>query len=250
MSDTPDSSQRSSAPALMPQTFASLCIVIPVYRDADALQSLLSQLKEAREGGAEVIVVGTPDDNLSADIARRGASRYIVAKRGRGAQLASGAAASSRALLWFLHADSILPTNAPALVCDALAARTWGRFDVAFDSDSLALRLVAAMMNLRSRWSRIATGDQGIFIRRDMYEAAGGFLAMPLMEDIALSNALRRLPNAGAPACIRQPLITSARKWQREGIVRTIVRMWWWRFRFWWGVRPETLAQEYYRDLV
>ncbi|MGL4230692.1 MAG: TIGR04283 family arsenosugar biosynthesis glycosyltransferase [Casimicrobium sp.] len=222
--------------------------MIPVYRDADALRSLLTQLGDARAHGAEVIVVGTKDDSSSALIAQTGADLYLISQRGRGAQLGLGAEHATRELLWFLHADTQLPQNASALVCAALATHAWGRFDVAFDAATPMLKIVAWMMNRRSRWSGIATGDQGIFVRRDAYRAVGGFQLLPLMEDIALSDALRRAPEGGKPACIASKLITSSRKWQREGVLRTIARMWWWRFRFWRGVHPEILAKEYYSD--
>lgn len=232
------------------QAFSSLAIVIPVFRDSVALANLLAQLQDARDAGAEIIVVGTHDEQSSELIAQRDADRYLAVQRGRGLQMASGAAATTRELLWFLHADTRLPPNAAQLVCDALATHTWGRFDVALDAPGISFRVVAAFMNWRSRATGIATGDQGIFVRRASYEAVGGVPPIPLMEDIALSRKLRGWPGGGAPACIRPPLVTSARKWQRDGIVVTIVRMWRWRYRFWRGEHPKTLAQEYYRDFV
>jgi rSAM/selenodomain-associated transferase 2 len=227
---------------------ASLAIIIPVYKDADALAALLAQLRTAHESGVEIIVVGTHDDNSSEPLARREATQYIAAQRGRGAQLAAGALATKRDLLWFLHADSKLPENAVTLVCDALAKHPWGRFDVRFDDPRTAFRVVAAMMNWRSRATRIATGDQGIFVRRVAYETIGGFAPLLLMEDIDFSKRLRRSPASGAPACIPTPIVVSARKWQREGIVKTILRMWWWRFQYWRGVSPDVLVRDYYRD--
>jgi rSAM/selenodomain-associated transferase 2 len=223
--------------------------VIPVLRDNAALSALLVQLSAARRLGAEVIVVGAHGDASSEAVAQRDADRYLSVARGRGNQLASGARATARPLLWFLHADTTLPDNATRLVCEALHTHDWGRFDVRFDDPRLSLRVVAAMMNWRSRVSGICTGDQGIFLRRSVYEAAGGFAPIALMEDIALCGALRRLPKVGRPACLRMPLVVSARKWQRDGIFRTVVRMWRWRFRYWCGACPETLAREYYRDI-
>jgi rSAM/selenodomain-associated transferase 2 len=228
----------------------ALSIVIPVYRDAQALCTLLNQLRSAREQGAEIVVVGVRNDDSCVDIVQLEKCLYIASERGRGVQLAAGAAATSRSLLWFLHADTVLPANAAALVCGTLATQKWGRFDVRFDNDAMIFRIVAKMMNWRTQQSGIATGDQGIFVCRNVYETAGGFRLIPLMEDVALSCALRRPEIGGAPARIRHPIIASARKWEREGIVRTIVRMWWWRFRFWWGTSPETLAQEYYREFT
>ncbi len=231
-------------------TLASLAIVIPVYRDDAALSRLLAQLRSAQDIGAEIIVVGTTDDPSSQVVATQAAARHIAVARCRGAQLAAGAAASSRELLWFLHADTTLPPNAAQRVCEALASHKWGRFDIAFNDRSPLLRLVAALMNWRSRMSAIATGDQGIFVRREAYDAVGGFQPIPLMEDVALSRALRASAAGGMPARVRTPLVTSARKWKREGILKTIVRMWMWRFRYWRGVSPDVLAREYYRDLA
>jgi rSAM/selenodomain-associated transferase 2 len=250
------SPQLSASPSASLASFASLdsldslSIVIPVYRDDAALTQLLAQLRSAREAGAEIIVAGTTNDASSETIAKRAADRYVAVERCRGAQLVAGTAASSRELLWFLHADTKLAHDAPRLVCEALALHTWGRFNIAFDDASPLLRVVAMMMNWRSRASGIATGDQGIFVRRSAYNAVGGFQSIPLMEDIALSRALRESGTGGTPACIRTPLVTSARKWKREGIVKTIVRMWMWRFRYWRGASPEVLAREYYRDLA
>jgi rSAM/selenodomain-associated transferase 2 len=226
----------------------SLAIVIPVFRDRDALAKLLAQLASARVRGAEIIVAGTHDDSSIEAVALYGADLYLRVVRGRGIQLARGAAATSRDMLWFLHADTELPHDAAQIVCEALKTNAWGRFDVTFDDGRLTMRLVAAMMNWRSRVTGIATGDQGIFVRRKDYEAAGGFEAIPLMEDIALSRSLLASATGGAPACVRRKLVVSARKWQRDGILRTIVRMWWWRFRYWRGAHPETLAREYYGD--
>jgi rSAM/selenodomain-associated transferase 2 len=231
-------------------SLASLAIIIPVYRDESALAKLLSQLRGARDAGAQIIVAGVSTDSASEVIAKHAADCYVATTRCRGAQLALGAAASSRDFLWFLHADTTLPPGAALLVCDALASHAWGRFDIAFDDPSLTLSVVAAMMNRRSRMSGIATGDQGVFVRRSAYDAVGGFQSIPLMEDIALSDTLRKSRASGAPAHIRTPLVTSARKWRREGVIKTIVRMWWWRFRFWRGESPEVLASEYYRDLT
>ncbi len=225
-----------------------LSIVIPVFRDAQALKLLLRQLRTALDEGADVIVVGAHGDDSAAQCAKEEACRYVVTDRGRGTQLADGAEATDRSKLWFLHADSTLPKNAANAVCRALATHAWGRFDVRFGMNSGAFRVIAVMMNWRSRQTCIATGDQGIFVRRDVYNALGGYARIPLMEDVEFSARLRKSCEAGAPACIRDPIIISSRKWQREGVIRTVLRMWWWRFRFWWGTSPETLAQEYYRD--
>ncbi len=229
-----------------------LAIVIPVYNDAVALSELLAQLQTARNRGTLIVVAAAKNDATMRLADRARFDRLVIAEKGRGNQLAAGAAATDREWLWFIHADSVLPANASELVCSALLTHAWGRFDVAFSSNRSAMRVIAAMMNWRSAVSAIVTGDQALFVRRDAYVAAGGFPRMPLMEDIAISRALRTTlrdaPNGGKPARIRTPIHTSARKWERDGVVRTVVRMGWWRFRFWLGARPETLAREYYRE--
>ncbi|TAG05007.1 MAG: glycosyl transferase [Betaproteobacteria bacterium] len=226
----------------------SLSIIVPVYQDTAALTALLSQLAMARQQGVEVIVVGTAVDTSAAEVSGELADRYVVSEKGRGTQLAAGASASARPLIWFVHADSGLPDNAATLVVAALRAHRWGRFDIQIDDTRWLLRCVSFVMNVRSRWNSIATGDQGIFIRRELYDAVGGFPLIPLMEDIALCRALKRSGVAGVPACLRQTIVTSARKWQRDGVLKTVINMTRWRFRFWMGTSPDVLKKEYYRD--
>ncbi len=230
------------------EAFGDLSVIVPVYRDDAALTTLLTQLRTARDHDLEVIVVGTSGDVAAETIASQHAARYLVSEKGRGAQLAAGANASTRSMLWFVHADSVLPSDAPSLVVAALAVHRWGRFDVRLDDPRFLLRCVAAVMNARSRWSRIFTGDQAMFVRRDLYDAVGGFQRISLMEDIAISRSLKRFPSAGRPACLRVKVTTSARKWQRDGVLKTILRMAWWRFRFWLGANPNDLAKAYYRE--
>ncbi len=156
----------------------------------------------------------------------------------------AGAAAAHADLLLFLHADTRLPSDALALVLAALAAphRDWGRFDVRIVGRHPMLALVAAGMNLRSRLSGIATGDQAIFVRRAAFDAVGGFPAQPLMEDVELS---RRLKRRARPVCLRARVETSGRRWEKFGIWRTIGLMWRLRLFYWLGVSPERLEKAY-----
>jgi rSAM/selenodomain-associated transferase 2 len=156
----------------------------------------------------------------------------------------AGAARSTGDVLLFLHADTRLPPDADRLIADGLAAsgRVWGRFDVTIDSRYRVLGVVAAAMNLRSRLSGIATGDQAVFVTRAAFAAAGGFPELPLMEDIALSKRLKR---RGSPLCLRQRALTSGRRWERNGILRTILLMWRLRFAYWRGAEPAELARRY-----
>ena len=155
----------------------------------------------------------------------------------------AGAAKARGEVLLFLHADTRLPEGADALVLEAVAqGAAWGRFDVRIEGRSALLRLVAALMNLRSRCSGIATGDQAIFVRADRFRRIGGYPDQPLMEDIELS---RRLRAASPPRCLRQRVRTSGRRWESRGVWRTIVLMWWLRWRYWRGASPQALAEAY-----
>lgn len=155
----------------------------------------------------------------------------------------AGAAACSGELLLFLHADTRLPHDADVLVRRAAQGqRRWGRFDVAIDSPLPVMRVVEALMNLRSRRTGIATGDQAIFVRKDLFDQVGGFPDQPLMEDVALSTQLKR---HGPPACLRERVTTSARRWEREGPWRTILLMWRLRAAYFLGADPSKLALRY-----
>jgi rSAM/selenodomain-associated transferase 2 len=156
----------------------------------------------------------------------------------------AGAAGARGEVLLFLHADTRLPPEADRLVLDTLARtqRAWGRFDVTIAGRSRFLRVVAAMMNLRSRVTGIATGDQAMFVTRDAFARASGFPDIPLMEDIVLS---RRLKAIGAPACLSARVTTSGRRWDRDGVVRTILTMWRLRLAFFLGAEPARLARRY-----
>ncbi|HYG69274.1 MAG TPA: TIGR04283 family arsenosugar biosynthesis glycosyltransferase, partial [Anaeromyxobacteraceae bacterium] len=167
----------------------------------------------------------------------------LVTPRGRGPQLDAGARAARGELLLFLHADTRLPPGAIDAIRAALAGpHEWGRFDVEIAGAHPLLPVIARLVNLRSRITGIATGDQAMFVRRSRYEASGGFPAIPLMEDVALSTALRR---AGPPACLRLRAETSGRRWESRGVLRTVALMWWLRLLFWLGRDPADLARRY-----
>lgn len=223
-----------------------LSIVVPVLDEAANLERLLPDLA-ARCPGAEVIVVDGGSADATIAVARRHpAVRVVSATRGRARQMNAGGRVASGDVLLFLHADTALPDGAVEAIRGALAdpAVVGGRFDVRFTSGRWPFRVIAAMMNRRSRLSGISTGDQGIFVRRAAFEALGGYPDMPLMEDIELTRRLKRL---GRLAPLTERVTTSSRKWEREGIARTIALMWSLRFLYFCGTSAERLHRWYYR---
>lgn len=221
----------------------ALCIVVPVLDEAPNLAACLGALQPLRQRGARVVVVDGDSSDDSLAIARDLADIAFVAPQGRARQMNAGAAACTGELLLFLHADTRLPNDADALLRRALqGAHDWGRFDVAIDSPRPLMRVVEALMNLRSRWTGIATGDQAIFVRKRLFDRVGGFPDQPLMEDVALSTRLKR---HGPPACLRERVATSARRWERHGPWRTILLMWRLRAAYFFGADPAELAVRY-----
>ena len=221
----------------------SLVIVIPVLDEADTLALRLRALAPLRSRGARVVVVdgGSADETLA--IAQTHADAALVAPRGRGAQMNAGAAAFADGVLLFLHADTVLPDQADKLVLEALrGASPWGRCDVRIDNPRAVFRCIERLMNWRSRWSGIATGDQAIFVRRDAFARVGGFPEIELMEDIALSCALKRI---APPVCLRARVTTSARRWEKHGVWRTVLLMWHLRAAYFLGADPASLALKY-----
>ena len=219
-----------------------LSIVVPVLNEAAEIETTLQALAPLRTRGCEVIVVdgGSADDTLA--LAKSLADRTIAAPRGRASQMNAGGATAKGDVLLFLHADTRLPENADALVIDALSRsrRAWGRFDVRFTKG--ALPLIAWTMNVRSRLTGIATGDQAMFATRKAFESVGGFPEIALMEDIALSARLKRISRS---ACVSARVTTSPRRWQKHGTIRTILLMWRLRLAYFFGAPPEALARAY-----
>ena len=223
---------------------ARLSVIIPSLDEAAEIGETLAALQPLRMEGCEVVVADGGSADATAEIARPLADRVIAAERGRARQQNAGAAAATGDVLLFLHADTRLPPKADRLVLDGLegSGAGWGRFDVRLTGRHPLLRVIERMMGLRSRRTGIATGDQAIFVRRDWFAAAGGFPEIPLMEDVALSKALRRL---GAPLCLRERVVTSSRRWEERGVLRTMLLMWRLRLEFALGANPARLARRY-----
>ena len=222
----------------------ALSIVVPCLNEGEEITRTLANVASARTGGVEVIVADGGSDDDTVQRAAAAADRVIVAPRGRASQMNAGAALARGDVLLFLHADTRLPSAFDRAVLDGLA-RTgthWGRFDVSIAGRHPLLGVVSAAMNLRSRVSGIATGDQALFVTRAAFEQVGGFPAIPLMEDIAISRVLRRL---GRPLCLREVVTTSGRRWDEHGFARTVLLMWRLRFSYWLGANPVELAKRY-----
>jgi rSAM/selenodomain-associated transferase 2 len=219
-----------------------LTIVLPVLDEAAIVVGALQALAPLRTRSAEVIVVDGGSSDGTAQLAQPLADRVIAGARGRGATMNAGAAVAIGDAFLFLHADTTLPDNADRLIAAALNCRAWGRFDLRIAGRHPLLGVVARMINWRSRLTGIATGDQAIFVTREAFFSVGGFPDLPLMEDIALSRKLKRLCR---PACIATPVITSGRRWEHHGVLRTIVLMWRLRLAYYLGAEPAGLALRY-----
>lgn len=221
-----------------------LSVIIPCLDEGALIRPALQALQPLRAQGCELLLVDGGSGDGSAQLAAGLVDRLLLSEPGRAWQMNAGASVANGEILWFLHLDSQVPTNATELIRSALARSGygWGRFDIRLSGNRRSLRLVAAMMNLRSRLSGIATGDQGIFVRRDWFRSLGGYAEIPLMEDIEFS---RRCKRRGRPVCIRRPLLTSSRRWERDGVWRTVALMWRLRLAFFLGADPARLARRY-----
>jgi rSAM/selenodomain-associated transferase 2 len=213
--------------------------VVPVLNEAAGIRAALEALAPLRARGHEVIVADGGSEDGTADLARPLCDRVIVAPRGRALQMNAGARVAEGDVLLFLHADTVLPPDASEVISQSTANSVWGRFDVEIEGRHPMLKVVAWSMNLRSRLTGIATGDQAIFVRRDAF---AGFPGIPLMEDVAFSKAMKR---RGAPACLRSRVRTSGRRWESRGVLRTVFLMWRLRLAYALGADPARLAEKY-----
>lgn len=224
-----------------PQRTPWLSVVLPTLDEAGAI---VGALESAAGRGVERVVVDGGSTDATIALARPHAELVLVTERGRAYQMNAGARAAAGEVLLFLHADTTLPPDYAAQVATALAdpGTVAGRFDLRLDARGPLYACLGHLISLRSRLTGIATGDQALFVRRAVFEAVGGFPPEPIMEDIALSHALRR---RGRIACLRATVRTSARRWQRDGAVRTILLMWVLRLAYYAGVPTPILARAY-----
>lgn len=220
----------------------TVSVIIPTLNEEATIGETLRRARQ--DGVGEIIVADGGSTDQTRAVAQEFADTVLSAPRGRAAQMNAGAKRARGDMLLFLHADTLVPAGFAEAVTAACQtpAIVGGRFDVDLTPSTPLLRLTAALINWRSRISRIATGDQAIFIRRDVFERLGGYATIPLMEDVDLS---RRLKRAGRVACLRQRVTTSARRWQANGVIRTILLMWTLRALYWLGVPPARLRQLY-----
>jgi rSAM/selenodomain-associated transferase 2 len=220
----------------------TLSVVVPVLEEESAIGAALVAARQPLV--AELIVVDGGSRDGTVRVAQSLADRVLQAPRGRARQMNAGAAVARGDVLLFLHADTRLPRGYPGAVARALADRAavGGRFDLRLDAEGLTYRLTEHLINLRSRLSGVATGDQAIFVRHDAFDHVGGYPPLPLMEDIALCRTLKR---TGRLVALRETVVTSARRWQRHGLARTILLMWSLRVAYYAGVSPERLARLY-----
>lgn len=239
--------RRAASKTTMNETTSScdpltLTIVIPVLNESQVLPQLIKQLRLV-DSHQVVFVDGGSSDSTVEQIQ---AARYLVLSSapGRAQQMNVGAQIATGDVLVFLHADTQVPEGLSQLINQALTKtdRVWGRFDVRISGRSPLLAIIGFMMNWRSRMTGIATGDQVMFVRRSVFETLGGFADIGLMEDIELS---KRLTRVSRPVCLFQRVTTSGRRWQKRGVLKTIVLMWWLRLAYWLGVKPSTLARWY-----
>lgn len=217
-------------------------IIIPALNEQLEIASFLESLQSLRPQCELILVDGGSDDDTVA-LAQAYVDKIVSSDQGRASQMNVGAAIAASPILLFLHADTYLPDNAIEQIRQSLdAGYSWGRFDISLRGQASMLKLVAWLINIRSRLSGIATGDQAIFMLTTIFEQQSGFANIPLMEDIELSTRLKKISK---PFCCRSKVSSSGRRWISFGIIKTIILMWWLRFQYFLGVKPEHLAQCY-----
>ncbi|MCW9015276.1 MAG: TIGR04283 family arsenosugar biosynthesis glycosyltransferase [Gammaproteobacteria bacterium] len=224
-----------------------LSIIIPALNEADNILATLLSLQKLHYCEHEIILVDGGSRDKTIELSQPLVDKIIHADRGRSLQMNTGAQQATGDALWFVHADTLVPNNADQLIANALNHKKyWGRFDVNLSGRQLLFRIIERMINIRSCITGIATGDQGIFVDIRAFNQLTGYAAIALMEDIELSSRLKN--NYGRPACISSKLMTSSRRWQEHGILRTILLMWRLRLAYFLGVHPDTLAKRYSND--
>lgn len=219
-------------------------VIIPVLNEAAALEKNLNKLTSLQVHGHEIIVVDGGSEDESQNIAKPVVDQFLTCKRGRARQMNKGAESATGDIFLFLHVDTVLPIGGVEAILKDIksTANFWGRFDVRLSGEHQLFRIIETMMNWRSRFSGIATGDQAIFVSRELFQRMQGFSDIPLMEDIEIC---RRLNKIKAPICLSEKVVTSSRRWELNGIFKTVWLMWRLRLSYWLGVDPTQLSRQY-----
>ncbi|MEI6267361.1 MAG: TIGR04283 family arsenosugar biosynthesis glycosyltransferase [Methylococcaceae bacterium] len=213
-------------------------IIIPTLNEEKSIQSCLLALQSLRNDCELIIVDGDSSDNTRL-LAAPLVDKVILSAKGRAKQMNNGAKQATGEILIFLHADTCLPENALPLIQEKISHnRQWGRFDIQLSGNLFLLKVIAPMMNWRSRLTGIATGDQVIFVTRQTFEKVGQYPEINLMEDIALCKKLKKI---SPPICLKDKVISSGRRWEQSGAYKTIFLMWTLRLRYFFGADPKTL---------
>ena len=218
-------------------------IVIPTLNEESEIEACLMRLQGLREEGFEVIVVDGGSFDKTPQLLEGLCDQFISTRQGRAAQMNAGARQAKGKFIFFLHVDTQLPEKFSEIILSIEADRfCWGRFSVTLSGKHWSFRIIESMMNLRSRLTGIVTGDQVMFVSQKLFREVDGFPEIPLMEDVAMSQSLKRI---SSPLCLRQRVLTSSRRWEKHGIISTTVKMWWLRFSYYIGVDPVRLGRQY-----
>jgi rSAM/selenodomain-associated transferase 2 len=221
----------------------SISIIVPVLNEATCLDSLLVQLKDWRNDKDEVIFVDGGSEDASRNMILASGFRFIKSEPGRAKQLNQGAMAAKGDVLWFLHADSdISEISRESFLSHTYNESFWGFFKIKISDRALMFRIIAFCMNCRASCTRVATGDQGIFVSKSLFMKVGAYPDIKLMEDIELSCSLK---HRAAPTILRGPINTSARRWRANGVVQTILLMWVLRMGWFLGCSDRTIRRLY-----
>ena len=221
-------------------------IIIPTLNETNVIQACLLALQFIRTDCEIIVVDGGSLDN-TAVLAKHLADKVIICSKGRSLQMNRGADHATGNVLIFLHADTYLPKNALTLIEQHISQhKQWGRFDIALNGNSFMLKIIAFMMNWRSRLTGIATGDQVIFVTQQLFNKVGQYPEINLMEDIALCNMLNKISR---PICLKAKVTSSTRRWEHNGLYKTILLMWYIRLAYFCGTDPQKLAIMYSENI-
>lgn len=221
----------------------NLSIIIPVYNEQEIILEKLKRLININSQNVQIIVSDGGSSDYTVSLAKSCVKTVLTSKKGRSCQMNAGADVATGDFLLFLHIDSILPDHYfESLGNINIETYSWGRFDIQFTNNNILFSIIAFMMNIRSRFTGVATGDQAIFMTRQAYDRAGGFPEIELMEDVAMCKKLREFTR---PICLREKVVTSSRRWEEKGIFKTIALMWILRLAYFLRIKPAILGKLY-----